>query len=131
MNIETLEPTVRFYETINAQSAMDLFTRLEAKHPKAKRIYVIVDNARYYRSRWLKKMLKGTKIKLIFLPSYSPNLNLIERYWKFFKQKVLNNRYYETFEEFKQACKNFFRKRKKYLPELQSLLSENFHIQAA
>lgn len=131
INIETLEPTVRFYETINAQSAMDLFRRLEAKHPEAKAIYVIVDNARYYRSRWLKKMLKGTKIKLIFLPPYSPNLNLIERYWKFFKKKVLNNQYYETFVEFKRACENFFRKRKKYLLELQTLLTENFHIQAA
>lgn len=131
VNIETLEPTVQFYETINAQSAMDLFSKLETKHPLAKVIYVIVDNARYYRSRWLKKMLKGTKIKLIFLPPYSPNLNLIERYWKFFKKKVLNNCYYETFEEFKRACESFFRKRKKYMPELQTLLTENFHIQAA
>jgi transposase len=131
INIETLEPTVRFYETINAQSAMDLFTRLEAGHPKAKVIYVIVDNARYYRSRWLKNMLKGTKIRLIFLPPYSPNLNLIERYWKFFKKIVLNNRYYESFGDFKRACESFFRKRKKYLPELKTLLAENFHIQAA
>ncbi len=131
INIETLEPTVRFYETINAQSAMDLFSKLEAKHPNATVIYVIVDNARYYRSRLLKQALKGTKIKLVFLPPYSPNLNLIERYWKFFKKKILNNRYYKTFSEFKRACESFFRKRKKYLPELQSLLTENFHIQAA
>ena len=131
IDIETLEPTVWFYETINAQSAMNLFARLEAKHPKATVIYVVVDNARYYRSRWLKEKLKSTKIKLIFLPPYSPNLNLIERYWKFFKKKVLNNFYYETFDEFKQACKSFFRKRKKYLPELKTLLAENFHIQAA
>ena len=131
INIETLESTVRFYETINAQSAMDLFAKIEAQHPRAKRIYIIVDNARYYHARWLKKALKGTKIKLVFLPPYSPNLNLIERYWKFFKKKILNNRYYETFEEFMRACESFFRKRKKYLPELKTLLTENFHIQAA
>ena len=131
INIETLEPTTGFYDTINAQSTIDLFSKVEAKHPNAKTIYIIVDNARYYHSRLLKKHLKGTKIKLIFLPPYSPNLNLIERYWKFFKKKVLNNRYYETFEEFKQACESFFRKRKKYLPELQNLLAENFHIQTA
>ena len=131
INLETLESTVRFYETINAQSALDLFSKLEAKHPAAKTIYVIVDNARYYRSRLLRQALKGTKIKLVFLPPYSPNLNLIERYWKFFKKKVLNNRYYKTFAEFKRACESFFRKRKKYLPELLSLLTDNFHIQAA
>jgi transposase len=131
INIETLESTVRFYETINAQSAMDLFATIEAQHPLAQKIYIIVDNARYYHSRWLKKALRGTKIKLVFLPPYSPNLNLIERYWKFFKKKILNNRYYETFEEFMRACEDFFRKRKKYLPELKTLLTEKFHIQAA
>jgi len=128
INIETLEPVTGFYDTINAQAAIDLFGKLDSKHPDADTIYVIVDNARYYRSILLKEELEGTKIKLIFLPPYSPNLNLIERYWKFFKKKVLNNRYYETFEEFKQACKSFFRKRKKYLPELETLLAENFHI---
>jgi len=131
IDIETLEPVTGFYDTINAQSALDLFRKIEAKHPIAKVIYIIIDNARYYRSRWLKEKLKEAKIKLIFLPPYSPNLNLIERYWKFFKKMVLNNYYYETFGEFKQACKNFFRKRKKYLPELETLLAENFHIQTA
>ena len=131
INIETLESTTGFYDTINADSAIDLFSKIEAKHPNAKIIYIIVDNARYYHSRLLKKSLKETKIKLIFLPPYSPNLNLIERYWKFFKKKALNNCYYETFDEFKLACQSFFQKRKKYLPELQSLLTENFHIQAA
>lgn len=130
LNIETLEPTVRFYETINARTSMDLFARLEAGHPRAKVIYVIVDHARSYRSRWLKKALKGTKIKLIFLPSYSYNLTPIEGNWKFFKQQVLNNHYYETFAQFKQACESFFRKRRKYLPMLRTLLTENFHIQA-
>jgi len=131
INIETLEPTTGFYDTINADSVIDLFAKIERKHPEADVIYVIVDNARYYRCRLLKKHLRGTKIKLIFLPPYSPNLNLIERYWKFFKKKVLNNGYYETFEEFKRACESFFRKRRKYLPELQTLLTENFHIQTA
>jgi transposase len=131
INIETLEPTTGFYDTINADSTIDLFSKIEAKHPDAKTIYIIVDNARYYRSRLLKQYVKGTKIKLIFLPPYSPNLNLIERYWKFFKKEVLNNHYYETFGEFKLACRSFFRKRKKYLPELRALLTENFHVQTA
>jgi len=129
INIETLEPTTGFYDTINADSTLDLFSKIEAKHPDAETIYIIADNAPYYHSCLLKEHLEGTKIQLIYLPPYSPNLNLIERYWKFFKKTVLHNRYYETFEEFKQSCKNFFRKRKKYLPELQSLLTENFHIQ--
>ena len=131
INIETLESVTGFYDTINAQATIDLFTKIKAKHPDADAIYIIVDNARYYHSCLLKEYVEGTKIKLIFLPPYSPNLNLIERYWKFFKKKIQNNHYYETFDEFKLACKSFFRKRKKYLPELQTLLTENFHIQPA
>lgn len=129
INIETLEPTTGFYDTINADSTMDLFYKIEAKHPDAETIYIIADNARYYHACLLKDHLEGTKIQLIYLPPYSPNLNLIERYWKFFKKTVMHNHYYETFEQFKQACKSFFRKRKNYLPELQNLLTENFHIQ--
>lgn len=72
--------------------------------------------------------LKDSKIKLVFLPAYSPNLNLIERYWKFFKKKVLYNRYYEKFEEIKEACERFFRQSRRYLKELRSLLTENFQI---
>jgi len=131
INIETLESTTGFYDTINADSTVDLFSKIEIKHPDAEKIYIIVDNARYYRSRLLKEHTDGTKIELIFLPPYSPNLNLIERYWKFFKKMVLNNHYYATFDEFERACESFFRKRKKYLPQLQTLLTENFHIQLA
>ena len=130
INLETLEPTTGFYDTINAQSTVDLFSKIDAKHPDAQAIYVIVDNAKYYHSLLLRQSIEGTKIKLIFLPPYSPNLNLIERYWKFFKKKVLNNRYYKTFEEFRRACQDFFQKQKDYLPELASLLTENFHVQA-
>jgi len=131
INIETLEPTTGFYDTINADSTIDLFSKIEAKHPDAEAIYIIVDNAKYYHSLLLKEYVGGTTIKLIFLPTYSPNLNLIERYWKFFKKKVLNNHYYKTFEEFRQACQDFFQKQKDFLPELTSLLTENFHIQNA
>ena len=109
---------------------MNLFHKIEAKHPDAETIYIIADNARYYHACLLKDHLEGTKIQLLYLPPNSPNLNLIERYWKFFKKTVMHNHYYQTFEQFKQACKNFFRKWKKYLPELKNLLTENFHIQA-
>jgi transposase len=131
INLDTLEPTTGFYATINADSTIDLFSKIQAKHPDAETIYIIADNARYYHSLLLREYVKGTKIKLLFLPPYSPNLNLIERYWKFFKKKVLNNRYYKTFEEFRQACQDFFQNQKDYLPELLSLLTENFHLQTA
>ncbi|MDQ7016269.1 MAG: transposase [Gammaproteobacteria bacterium] len=62
------------------------------------------DNARYYRSEKVTEYLKNSRIELNFLPPYSPNLNLIERYCKYFKKTSLYNRYYETFSEFKFVC---------------------------
>ena len=127
VDIDTLETVTDFTDSVNSQSTIRLFDKLEAKHPNAKKIHVIVDNAKYYKSQMVKEYLKDSKIVLHFLPGYSPNLNLIERLWKFFKKKILYNKYYETYEEFLAACKNFFRCRTKYRDELRSLLAENFH----
>ncbi len=97
-------------------------------NPNATAIYIICDNAPYYRSRAVQDYLKTSCIQLVFLPSYAPNLNLIERFWKFFKKKTLYNRYYETFAEFKAACEEFFRNPSKYQRELRSLLTNNFEL---
>ncbi len=128
IDLERLEPVVRFDDTINTDSTIALFEQLEEVNLAATWIYVICDNARYYRSKAVKEYLKTSRIKLVFLPSYAPNLNLIERLWKFFKKKVLYNRYYESFDEFRTACEEFFSNPRKYHRELRSLLTENFAI---
>jgi len=128
IELESLEPVVRFDETINAASTIALFKQLEEGNPESKRIYVICDNARYYRSKEVRRFLENSKIELIFLPPYSPNLNLIERFWKFFKKQVLYDSYYETFRKFKEACVEFFQNSKAYSAQLRSLLTENFQI---
>jgi hypothetical protein len=56
------------------------------------------------------------------------HFKLIERLWKFFKKKTLYNRYFETFDEFKRACAEFFRSPHKYHRELRTLLTPNFAI---
>ncbi|WP_371264225.1 transposase [Nitrosomonas sp. Nm51] len=61
-------------------------------------------------------------------PPYAPNLNLIERYWRFFKKKILYGRYYETFALFKQACGDFFAAHECYKESLRSLLTDKFQI---
>jgi transposase len=128
IDLESLEPVVRFDETINAESTIALFKQLEQLNVLAVCIYVICDNARYYRSKAVREYLKTSRIELVFLPPYAPNLNLIERLWKFFKKKILYNRYYETFDEFRAACEEFFANPRKYHRELRSLLTENFAI---
>jgi transposase len=56
----------------------------------------------------VKEYLATSKIVLHFLPPYSPNLNPIERLWKWMKERVIYNTYYEHFEDFKGAVIGFF-----------------------
>ena len=128
LNIHTIETVVEFTLSVTKESTLRLCRRLLKKHPLSKSIHIWLDGVSYYTSSWLKEKLKGSRIVIHYLPSYSPNLNLIERLWKFFKKEILYNTYYETFEGFLSACKNFFRCRTKYKPELRSLLNEKFHL---
>ena len=73
-----------------------------------------------------KYIMNSDKLEFVYLPPYSPNLNLIERLWKFMKKKVLRNKYYPTFLDFKDAIGDFFLKLPQYSDELDDLLSENF-----
>jgi transposase len=102
--------------------------QLEQRHPAASVIHVICDNARDYRSKMVREHVERSRVQLVFLPPYAPNLNLIERFWTFFKKTVLYNRYFESFADFKAACENFFRHPSQYRGDLRSLLVENFAI---
>jgi transposase len=128
MNLETLQLTYRMDDTIDAVSTIALLKQVERAYPSAARITVICDNARYYKAKIVADYLKTSRIQLEPLPAYSPNLNLIERFWKFFKKQVLYNRYYERFAEFRTACKAFFAELDTYAPQLRALLAENFQI---
>jgi transposase len=130
VNIETKDIVTDFPKSVTKESTDRLCRKIEAHHPKAKKIHLFIDNASYYTAKWLKEQLKLRKSKIVlhFLPSYSPNLNIIERLWKFLKKKILYNTYYEKYEDFLSACKGFFRCRTKYRAELRSLLSEKFQL---
>ncbi len=107
---------------------MSLFQKLEEQYPHAKRIIAICDNASYYRSKLVTEYLKNSRIEIKFLPPYSPNLNLIERLWRFMNTKIRNNQYYEKFVEFKTATLSFFENISTFKEELKSLLSKKFPI---
>lgn len=66
-------------------------------------ITVVMDNARYQRCQLVQALARQLNIELLFLPSYSPNLNLIERLWKFVKKTALNSRPHGSFAEFRSA----------------------------
>lgn len=66
-------------------------------------ITIILDNTRYQRCAKVIELAATLQIELLFLPPYSPNLNLIERLWRFIKKQCLYAKYYEDFAQFKQA----------------------------
>ena len=131
VDVDLLTVVVEFDDAVNAQSTIALLQKLQRRHPDAKEIYVVSDNARYYRSTLVQEYLQGSKIKLIFLPTYCPNLNLIERLWKYFRKQVLYNQYYATFADFVAACHHFFNHVKRHKAALRLLLTENFQVISA
>jgi transposase len=128
INAETFEMTVIESDTVDADSTIQLLEMLENKYAVASAIFVILDNARYHYSKTVQKFLETSRIKLVFLPSYSPNLNLIERVWKFFKKKVLYNTYYENIAGFRKACIHFFSNIGTYATELSAIMTGEFEL---
>ena len=90
-------------------------------------ITLVLDNARYQHCAMVIDLAKNLNIQLQFLPSYSPNLNLIERLWKFLKKQVLYGRHYGTFADFCAAIDSCLAKiPTEHQAALQSLMTHNF-----
>ena len=90
---------------------------------------IFLDNARYQRCALVIEKANSLNIELCFLPSYSPNLNLIERLWKFVKKKCLYSTYYEKFPAFKAAISKCLEETTTtYKTDLDSLLTLRFQL---
>ena len=77
----------------------------------------------------ISSFFSGVNVELLFLPSYSPNLNLIERLWRFLKNKVMTA-YHEAFEQFVDEIDKVLDNLEEYADELASLMTEKFEILA-
>lgn len=114
-------------DTINAQATIALYEKILQQCPDKKQVYVICDNARYYRNAQLQAWLdKNPRLMQVFLPAYSPNLNLIERLWKLLRKKVINTKFYPDFKDFRRAVLGFFENIHDYAEELRTLITFNF-----
>lgn len=111
---------------INAGSVCELLRKIAGLNI-AVPITLVLDNARYQKCRIVAALAQSLKIELLFLPSYSPNLNLIERLWKFVKKEVLYSKYYSDFRTFKQAISDCLSQTTTtHKKALDSLLTLNF-----
>jgi DDE superfamily endonuclease len=90
-------------------------------------ITMVLDNARYQRNAVVQDLAKELGITLLFLPSYSPNLNLIERLWKFIKRRSLYGRYHPTFAGFRAAIEETMDELSTtHADQLETLMTLNF-----
>jgi transposase len=90
-------------------------------------ITLVLDNARYQRNAIVEALAKELGIRRLFLPSYSPKLNLIERLWKFIKRRALDGRYHPTFAEFQAAIQEVLDGLSTtYAEDLKTLMTLNF-----
>jgi len=118
--------TVTNEDYINAETVVSLLRQLAAAFSDLP-ITIVLDNARYQHCRLVMGAAAALGIELLFLPPYSPNLNLIERLWKFVKKECLYSKYYETFASFKGAIMGCLAEAQgKHQQKLSSLLTLKF-----
>ena len=111
---------------INALSVCALLRKIASRGGSGP-ITLVMDNARYQRCALVQDSAKELGIELLFLPSYSPNLNLIERLWKFVKKEVLNSRHHQDFKKFQEAIDGCLAEMPtKHHEKLATLLTHNF-----
>ncbi|MGH2645087.1 MAG: IS630 family transposase [Chitinophagaceae bacterium] len=129
MNAITKEVTTMNNATyINANTLIEFLKLLRAKY-RDKPIAIVLDNARYQHCYVVKTFARSIGIHLLFLPPYSPNLNIIERLWKFTKKKILYAKYYDKPAEFHLAIQTFFENiNQEYQKELKRLLTLKFQF---
>lgn len=110
---------------ISSDTMVELLAKIAADSVRA--ITLVLDNARYQHCEKVKAEAKRLGIDLLFLPSYSPNLNLIERLWKFTKAKALRGKHYNDFTLFQQAIDDCLdRTATDYAPQMKTLMTLKF-----
>lgn len=119
-------------DNVNAQTFIDLMTLMHRRHPEIKKFILYMDNAKYFHAKmareWVEEMKKqGVTFVLEYLPPYSPNLNLIERLWKFLKGKALST-WHDSFDAMQAAVARVLDNIKAYDDELKTLMAENFQL---
>jgi transposase len=116
-------------DMISYQSNITLFEKILKARP-GKRIIIYADNAKYNHAAVLKEWVSSQngQLDLRHLPPYSPNLNPIERLWKFMKKEVINSVFYETFQKFRLGILSFFEHILDYSEKLKTLITPKFQV---
>jgi transposase len=124
----TQDVITRQDKTINSVSTIKLFEQITKAYQNIKsQMTIFSDNGRANKSVLVKEWVeKQSFIKVIYLPPYSPNLNLIERLWKFTRKEVIHTKFYPEFKDFKAAINHFFDNIDQFKPQLKTFIGLKF-----
>jgi transposase len=126
-NFETGQITVSFHDKGNYKSLKKHLKKVLKIYKKNSKIIVVLDNVRYHHAKLLKKWLeKKSKLELVYLPPYSPELNPIERAWWYMRKKITHNRYLANMDERKAAFWKMFSHFQKPNNELKNVCAINY-----
>ena len=131
VNLETGQTQMLEAAAADAQSTIRLLTAILAAYPSKRLIHVFLDNARYHHAlmvrQWL--MRNGSRIRLHFVPAYSPHLNPIERLWGVMHRNVTHNTCYDSFRAFKRKTMTFLtREVPRNWCEYRDQVTDNFRV---
>ena len=116
-------------ENCNSDRVTEFLDLVVRSNPFASSITLYRDNAKYFLARKVREWLQNhPQVHIIALPAYAPNLNLIERFWKFAKEKLVNNKYIEQYKTFRAKVFRFLNHTSEYADELKKLMVEKFEI---
>jgi len=116
-------------ENCDAERVIEYFTVIMRAYPDAPRIVLFLDNAKYHKAEIVFQWLENhPKLQVEFLPTYSPNLNLIERFWRFVKEKLVKNTYYKKYKTFRAKVFQLLNHIDEHVAELETLMVEKFEI---
>ena len=126
INLATHHVEYRQVDWVNFENMKAFVTQLCEANPLASAIHLILDNAGYHKSQLFKDFVATTKVKIHYLPPYSPNLNPIERLWKVMRENVTYNTYYPKFADFTESILGFFKNILEYKSIIQNRINDNF-----
>lgn len=116
-------------ENCNAERVIAYFEVILNAYRKSPKIILWLDNAKYFKAEIVSKWLEANpKFQIEFLPPYAPNLNLIERFWRFVKEHLVKNTYYEKYKTFRAKVFQFLNNVDQHTAELKTLMVEKFEI---
>ena len=116
-------------ENCNAERVVEFFELMVRQQHTAPYMVIFTDNAKYFKASLVTEWLdEHPQVHLESLPAYAPNLNLIERFWKFAKAQLVTNTYYEHYKTFRAHVFRFLNHVDVHVEELRTSMVEKFQI---